>query len=92
MFEMKRPPIRNYTHTKGAPPFRAFISFLNANPGQWCLYHTYNVKQTGHQRAMRGNKEFGPSGYEFTSRNTEDGVAVYGRFVGNNATHTQEDE
>ena len=68
---------------KGAgatPPLAAFISFLEANPGQWGLYHTYPTKQSGHQRVTRANHTYGPRGFTFTSRVTPDGVAVYGIF------------
>lgn len=64
------------------PHFGKFIAFLRANPGAWCLYHTYATPQSGHQRAMRANKTHNSGGFEFTSRQEKDGVAVYGIFNG----------
>lgn len=65
-----------------APPFATFVSFLEANPGQWGLFHTYPTHQSGHQRVTRANSTHGPKGFRFTSRVTPEGVAVYGIFVG----------
>lgn len=78
MFERKEPQV-SLRHGS-TPPFAKFIAFLEANPGSWCLYHTYSTAQSGHQRAMRANKDYNKRGFEFTSRLEADGVAVYGIF------------
>lgn len=80
MFERKEPRV-SLRHGS-TPQFAKFIAFLKANPESWCLYHTYTTPQSGHQRAMRANKDFGEGGFEFTSRQEADGVAVYGIYHG----------
>lgn len=80
MFERKEPPVS--LRNGSTPHFGKFLAFLRANPGAWCVYHTYATVQSGHQRAMRANQKYNAEGFEFTSRQEADGVSVYGIFNG----------
>jgi hypothetical protein len=77
-FEIKTPPpARNGSRT-GLPLMSEFIAFLDANEGVWAVFHTYESKQSGYQRASDTQKKYGDS-YEFVARCEENGTTVYGR-------------
>jgi hypothetical protein len=77
-FEIKTPPPARNGSRVGLPLMSEFIAFLNANEGVWAVFHTYESKQSGYQRASDSQKKYG-DGYEFVARNTEQGTSVYGK-------------
>lgn len=77
-FEIKAPPPSRNGHKLGVPMMSEFIDFLDANEGVWAVFHTYQNKQSGYQRASDAQKKYG-SRYEFVARRQEEGTVVYGR-------------
>lgn len=64
-------------HTRGA---QTFLSFLDANPGQWAIYRRYNTsRRVARVKASQWRKQFGHLGYEFTHRIDAEGSTLYGR-------------
>ena len=78
LFELKAPPASRNGYKMGVPTMSEFIAFLNANEGVWALFHTYENKQSGYQRASDNRKKYG-NGYEFVARQDENGTSVYGK-------------
>jgi hypothetical protein len=77
-FEIKPPPPARNGSRVGMPLMSEFVRFLDANEGVWAVFHTYQAKQSGYQRASDAQKKYGDK-YEFVARHTEDGTTVYGR-------------
>jgi hypothetical protein len=77
-FEIKAPPPARNGSRVGLPLMSEFVSFLNANEGVWAMFHTYNAKQSGYQRASDAQKKYG-DGYTFVARHDENGTSVYGK-------------
>ena len=77
-FELKTPPASRNGYRMGVPTMTEFIAFLNANEGIWALFHTYENKQSGYQRASDSRKKYGDA-YEFVARHDENGTSVYGK-------------
>ena len=77
-FEIKNPPLARNGSRVGLPLMAEFIAFLNANEGVWAVFHTYQSKQSGYQRASDSQKKYGDA-YEFVARNDENGTTVYGK-------------
>ena len=77
-FEVKAPPPARNGSRLGLPLMSEFIVFLNANEGTWAVFHTYESKQSGYQRASDSQKKYGDA-YEFVARHDENGTTVYGR-------------
>lgn len=76
--------MQSRSHRTGTKPMTSFIAFLRANPGQWCHYFSYPNAQSAYQRTMRTKREYADLGFEFVTRQDDDGFGVYGRFVGTN--------
>ncbi len=79
-WKIKSPPHTKNNPIKNFPNFSDFIDFLDANEEIWVVYHSYSVRQSGHQKASDCNKKYKPH-YEFTSRYDSDlkKVTVYGK-------------
>ena len=77
-FEVKNPPQARNGSRLGLPLMSEFVAFLNANEGVWAVFHTYESKQSGYQRASDSQKKYGDA-YEFVARYDEKGTTVYGR-------------
>ena len=77
-FEIKTPPPPRNGYRSGIPLMSEFINFLDINEGIWAIFHTYENKQSGYQRASDAQKKYG-SRYEFVARNDDNGTTVYGR-------------
>lgn len=79
-FQIESPPPPRNGYREGLPLMSEFVAFLDANEGVWAVFHTYNAKQSGYQRASDAQKKYG-DGYEFVARKTEKGTTVYGRKI-----------
>lgn len=77
-FEIKTPPPARNGSRLGLPLMSEFINFLNANEGVWAVFHIYESKQSGYQRASDSQKKYGTD-YEFVARHNENGTTVYGK-------------
>lgn len=77
-FQIKSPPPARNGIRVGLPLMSEFVKFLDANEGVWAVFHTYEAKQSGYQRASDAQKKYGDR-YEFVARKTEEGTTVYGR-------------
>lgn len=77
-FEIKTPPPARNGSRLGLPLMSEFVAFLNANEGVWAVFHTYESKQSGYQRASDSQKKYGDA-YEFVARHDENGTTVYGK-------------
>ena len=77
-FEIKNPPLARNGSRVGLPLMAEFIAFLNANEGVWAVFHTYQSKQSGYQRASDSQKKYGDA-YTFVARHDENGTSVYGK-------------
>lgn len=77
-FEIKTPPPPRNGYRVGLPLLDEFVAFLDANEGVWAVFHTYETKQSGYQRASDARKKYGDD-YEFVARHGENGTTVYGR-------------
>jgi hypothetical protein len=77
-FQIETPPPPRNGYRVGLPLMSEFVKFLDANEGVWAVFHTYQTKQSGYQRASDSQKKYGDA-YEFVARHTEIGTTVYGR-------------
>jgi len=74
-------PTADETHSPQLPHFADFLTFLDANPGLWAVYHRYPTSNPARQKAKRCRATHGPHGYEFAVRTTPEGHTLYGRRV-----------
>lgn len=79
-FEIKTPPPPRNGYRSGVPLMSEFVNFLDVNEGVWAVFHTYETKQSGYQRASDAQKKYG-NAYKFVARNDENGTTVYGMKV-----------
>lgn len=76
-FEIKTPPPPRNGYRTGLPLMSEFVNFLDVNEGVWAVFHTYDTKQSGYQRASDAQKKYGDR-YKFVARHDENGTTVYG--------------